>query len=213
MSEREDGHGELRGIRHGLSPPGFRGPIIRPMLAGLGGFGYARRAVRRPARIYLASPLGFSEAGRHFYEPSSSRSSSGLGFEVLDPWTLTERDADRRRVQSHAVRARQARGVAERSTSRWAPPIARRSTRRTRVVAVLDGVGRRQRHRGRDRLRVRARQADRRLSRRLPPERRQRGQHRQPPGRVLHPRERRAPSSSATRISAPALAIAQRRRA
>lgn len=41
-------------------------------------------------RIYLASPLGFSEAGRHFYNAVLVPFVQGLGYEVLDPWTLTD---------------------------------------------------------------------------------------------------------------------------
>src|SRR5262245_18428899 len=47
-------------------------------------------------RIYLAGPLGFSEAGRHFYNNVLIPYVRGLGFEVLDPWTLT----DARRIQA-----------------------------------------------------------------------------------------------------------------
>ena len=48
-------------------------------------------------RIYLAGPLGFSEAGRHFYNRILIPGVRRFG-EVLDPWTLT--DARRiRRVQ------------------------------------------------------------------------------------------------------------------
>jgi nucleoside 2-deoxyribosyltransferase len=46
-------------------------------------------------RIYLASPLGFSEAGRHFYNAVLVPYVQGLGYEVLDPWTLT----DSRKIQ------------------------------------------------------------------------------------------------------------------
>ena len=42
------------------------------------------------ARIYVASPLGFSEAGRHFYNAVLVPFVQGLGYEVLDPWTLTD---------------------------------------------------------------------------------------------------------------------------
>jgi nucleoside 2-deoxyribosyltransferase len=45
---------------------------------------------RAKARIYLAGPLGFSEAGRHFYNTVLIPYVKGLGYEVLDPWTLTE---------------------------------------------------------------------------------------------------------------------------
>ena len=41
-------------------------------------------------RIYMASPLGFSEAGRHFYRSVLVPHVSGLGFDVVDPWTLTD---------------------------------------------------------------------------------------------------------------------------
>ena len=42
------------------------------------------------ARIYLAGPLGFSQAGRHFHTAVLVPLVRGLGFEVLDPWALTE---------------------------------------------------------------------------------------------------------------------------
>jgi len=41
-------------------------------------------------RIYMASPLGFSEAGRHFYGTVLVPFVAGLGYEVLDPWALAE---------------------------------------------------------------------------------------------------------------------------
>jgi nucleoside 2-deoxyribosyltransferase len=47
-------------------------------------------------RIYLAGPLGFSEAGRHFYNTILVPFVAGLGYEVLDPWTLT----DARRIRA-----------------------------------------------------------------------------------------------------------------
>src|SRR5262245_24759477 len=47
-------------------------------------------------RIYLAGPLGFSEAGRHFYTTVLVPYVRGLGYDVLDPWTLT----DSRRIQA-----------------------------------------------------------------------------------------------------------------
>jgi nucleoside 2-deoxyribosyltransferase len=60
------------------------------MLAGVPGFGYAQGSVTTPARIYMASPLGFSQAGRHFYEGVLVPFVRGLGFDVLDPWALTD---------------------------------------------------------------------------------------------------------------------------
>ena len=41
-------------------------------------------------KIYLASPLGFSEAGRAFYKDTLIPEVKRLGFEVIDPWVLTE---------------------------------------------------------------------------------------------------------------------------
>jgi nucleoside 2-deoxyribosyltransferase len=50
---------------------------------------------RRPimsvkVRIYLAGPLGFSEAGRHFYNGVLVPFVQDLGYEVLDPWAMTD---------------------------------------------------------------------------------------------------------------------------
>jgi nucleoside 2-deoxyribosyltransferase len=42
-------------------------------------------------RIYIAGPLGFSEAGRHFYYKSLIPSIRRLGIQVLDPWKLTSK--------------------------------------------------------------------------------------------------------------------------
>src|SRR5438105_11878059 len=42
------------------------------------------------AKIYMAGPLGFSEAGRHFYNSVLVPFVNGLGYEVLDPWPLTD---------------------------------------------------------------------------------------------------------------------------
>lgn len=47
-------------------------------------------------RIYMASPLGFSEAGRHFYDAVLVPLVRELGYEVLDPWALT----DRRKIEA-----------------------------------------------------------------------------------------------------------------
>lgn len=45
------------------------------------------------ARIYMAGPLGFSEAGRHFHVSVLVPFVRGLGYEVVDPWALADRDA------------------------------------------------------------------------------------------------------------------------
>ena len=41
-------------------------------------------------KLYLASPLGFSEAGRHFYGEVLIPRLAALGCEILDPWVLTD---------------------------------------------------------------------------------------------------------------------------
>jgi nucleoside 2-deoxyribosyltransferase len=41
-------------------------------------------------KIYLASPLGCSEAGREFYYGTLVPELKGHGYEVLDPWKLTD---------------------------------------------------------------------------------------------------------------------------
>lgn len=38
---------------------------------------------------YVASPLGFSEAGRLFYNTTLIPLIAKIGFEIRDPWTLT----------------------------------------------------------------------------------------------------------------------------
>jgi nucleoside 2-deoxyribosyltransferase len=38
----------------------------------------------------MAGPLGFSEAGRHFHTTVLVPYVRGLGYEVVDPWTLTD---------------------------------------------------------------------------------------------------------------------------
>lgn len=42
------------------------------------------------ARIYMASPLGFSQVGRHFYDGVLVPLVRALGYEVLDPWALSD---------------------------------------------------------------------------------------------------------------------------
>lgn len=41
-------------------------------------------------KVYLAGPLGFSEAGRAFHYDRLIPVIRELGFEVLDPWSLTD---------------------------------------------------------------------------------------------------------------------------
>lgn len=89
-------------------------------------------------RIYLAGPLGFSEAGRHFHRSVLVPFVQGLGFDVLDPWALTEP------VRIDAV-VRMPYGLEKRDAWRL---LNREMGARNRaaideaqgVVAVLDGV-------------------------------------------------------------------------
>jgi nucleoside 2-deoxyribosyltransferase len=41
-------------------------------------------------QIYIASPLGFSEAGSDFYNTTLIPHVRSLGYQVLDPWKLTD---------------------------------------------------------------------------------------------------------------------------
>jgi nucleoside 2-deoxyribosyltransferase len=41
-------------------------------------------------KIYLAGPLGFSEAARDYHTQTIVPAIVALGHEVLDPWTLTD---------------------------------------------------------------------------------------------------------------------------
>ena len=42
------------------------------------------------SKLYVASSLGFSEAGRSFYNSTLLPELKRLGFKILDPWTLTD---------------------------------------------------------------------------------------------------------------------------
>lgn len=41
-------------------------------------------------KLYLASPLGFSEAGRYFYTNQMIPAIVQLGYTVIDPWSLAD---------------------------------------------------------------------------------------------------------------------------
>jgi nucleoside 2-deoxyribosyltransferase len=89
-------------------------------------------------RVYLAGPLGFSEAGRDFHARVVVRLVRRLGFEVLDPWAL----APARQVAAvqrlpYGPRRREA----WRRLNREIGAINRAAIDRADgVVAVLDGV-------------------------------------------------------------------------
>ena len=47
------------------------------------------------ARIYVASPLGFSEIGRHFMYAKLIPAIEELGYTIIDPWKLTSEESIR----------------------------------------------------------------------------------------------------------------------
>ena len=90
------------------------------------------------ARIYMASPLGFSQAGRYFYDGVLVPFVRRLGFVILDPWTLT----DRRRIAAvQALPYGPTRREAWRTLDREIGATNRAALDEAHgVVAVLDGV-------------------------------------------------------------------------
>jgi nucleoside 2-deoxyribosyltransferase len=88
--------------------------------------------------IYVASPLGFSEAGRHFYTAVLIPYLRGLRYEVLDPWAL----ADARKIEAvQRLPYGPERRDAWRRLNREIGATNRAAIDRARgVVAVLDGV-------------------------------------------------------------------------
>ena len=90
------------------------------------------------ARIYLAGPLGFSEAGRHFHRAVLVPLVRRLGYEVLDPWALAPaRKLVAVRRLPYGPRKREA----WRRLNREIGAINRAAIDRAHgVLAVLDGV-------------------------------------------------------------------------
>jgi nucleoside 2-deoxyribosyltransferase len=86
----------------------------------------------------MASPLGFSQAGRHFYAGVLVPFVRGLGYEVLDPWAL----ADAGRIAAvQAMPYGTARREAWRALDREIGATNRAAIDAAHgVVAVLDGV-------------------------------------------------------------------------
>jgi len=89
-------------------------------------------------KIYLAGPLGFSEAGRQFHNDVLVPTLSGLGHDVLDPWTLTDL------TKIRAVQRRRY-GPAKREAWRLLNAEIGRNNKKAiddcdAIFAVLDGV-------------------------------------------------------------------------
>lgn len=88
--------------------------------------------------IYVASPFGFSEAGREFMYARIIPAIEELGFGIIDPWTLTPAPLIRSALDLPYGRARR---------DRWRelnPIIAQNNEkgiiRSSGLVAVLDGT-------------------------------------------------------------------------
>jgi len=92
----------------------------------------------RPARrIYVASPLGFAEAGRHFHGERLLPLLASLGYEALDPWALADADA---LARVRAMPAGDERAAAWRRLNAAIAETNRRAIDDAdAVLAVLDG--------------------------------------------------------------------------
>ena len=99
--------------------------------------GYPRGRVNAKLRIYMAGPLGFSEAGRHFYNSVLVPFVKSLGYEVLDPWGLT----DPRKIEAvQRMPYGPERRAAWRTLNREVGATNRAAIDRAHgVVAILDG--------------------------------------------------------------------------
>jgi nucleoside 2-deoxyribosyltransferase len=89
-----------------------------------------------PPKIYVASPLGFNEPGRHWAATVLHPRLTGAGFEVLDPWV----DETGAAAATLALPAGAERVDALREMSRTIGARNRRLlAQATAVLAVLDG--------------------------------------------------------------------------
>jgi nucleoside 2-deoxyribosyltransferase len=94
--------------------------------------------VSRRHRVYVASPLGFSEAGRDFYRRRLVPHLRRLGYRVLDPWSLT---SPRRIAAVTAMRYGSAKRAAWARLNREIGATNRRALAQADgVLAVLDGT-------------------------------------------------------------------------
>jgi nucleoside 2-deoxyribosyltransferase len=89
-------------------------------------------------KIYLAGPLGFSEAGRTFHETLIVPLLELLGHTVLDPWKLTDgKKIDRVRAMPYGAARRRKWAALNRAIG---ANNMRAIARCDMVFAVLDGV-------------------------------------------------------------------------
>ena len=93
---------------------------------------------KNPPRVYLASPLGFSEAGKLFYYEKLIPMVVGVGFEVLDPWVLTtEKTLQPAILSPYGPKKRNAWQKINKIIGRNNVKAIRKSNL---IIAVLDGV-------------------------------------------------------------------------
>ena len=88
--------------------------------------------------LYVASPLGFSGAGRHFYYGKLLSAIGGAGeWDILDPWVLTDsRVIDSANSAKEGIERRHAWAVA----NHYIGANNERGIMRSKImVAVLDG--------------------------------------------------------------------------
>ena len=91
-----------------------------------------------PTSIYVASPLGFSEAGRHFLDAVLLPLLRRLGLDVIDTWALTD---PRRIAAVQDLPEGPARREAWRGLNREMAETNRAAIDRAQaMLAVLDGV-------------------------------------------------------------------------
>src|SRR5262245_7350691 len=76
------------GRDHRAAVPRWR--AADPRWRGRADSGYPRGPMGARPRIYMAGPLGFSEAGRHFHSTVLVPFLKGLDYDVLDPWALAD---------------------------------------------------------------------------------------------------------------------------
>lgn len=111
--------------------------LVLLVLSGLAAAGSRPISAQTKISIYLANPLGFSEAGRDFIDHELVPQLTALGYNVIDPFKLTD-PAEIARINSLP---------AEQRREAWKaldPRIARTNSnaidRADAVLAVLDGT-------------------------------------------------------------------------
>jgi nucleoside 2-deoxyribosyltransferase len=112
--------------------------MIAHRVAGSRAVGYPRGLVTTVPRVYLAGPLGFSEAGRHFYRSVFVPFVTSLGYEVIDPWAHT----DQRKIDAiERMPPGSDRVTAWRALNREIGAANRAAIDRAHgVIAILDGT-------------------------------------------------------------------------